>query len=101
MLACILTFVLNYQTRANSASSATFVVFILMNFVGASVCRLMVSEHRLVRPDGSKVQVPERPDVSKEFLVLSRFLDVRYWRPKEWHTFFPDASTFVGVYIHQ
>jgi hypothetical protein len=99
MLACILTFVLNYQTRANSASSATFVVFILMNFVGASICWLMVSEHRVVRPDGSKVQVPERPDVSKEFFcVLSRFLDVRYWRPKEWHTFFPDASTSVGVY---
>jgi len=79
MLACFLTFVLNYQTKADSASSATFVVFIILNLIGTFVCWMMVSEQRVVRPDGSQVQVLERPNACREFMcVLSRFLDVRY-----------------------
>lgn len=84
VVACLLTFFMDLESPSGAIDTmavdgSVFVVFMILTVVGTFIPWLMVSEDKVVRPDGSAVPVKERPNVLKDFvLTLQRFLDWRY-----------------------
>jgi len=75
-----LTFVLNYQTKADSASVANFIVFLVFTAVGGALCWLLSPAEKVIRPDGSAVLLQQNNEgvLVRIWSLFKKFLDYRY-----------------------
>ncbi|KAF9526416.1 major facilitator superfamily domain-containing protein [Crepidotus variabilis] len=61
---------INFGNTGNSVSNSTYIAFLVLTLIGASIPLLMANPHSIVRTDGSKLAAPRHPSWKVEIYGL-------------------------------